>query len=392
MFTVLFIIISFAFVGTGLPDSVLGTAWPVMYPELGLSISLAGYITAAISVGKIISSLLSTRLTRKLGTGLLSAISILIISLSLVGFATVKSPVLFFVWALPLGFGTGIIDTVLNTFAAFHYSASQLSFMQCFYGIGAVVSPFVMSVALGPEGNWRRGYFVVAAIQFFIAILSFIALPVWFRVQKKDRQDNATVGKSLSIPELLRPPRALLSAFCFFSGCAIEWSAGSWSSSYFVNVKEMPAENAATVTMLFYIGLAFGRFLSGLTADKLGRRKVLRLSLMIIGASILVFALPLPTPVTVGALFCLGLGIGPICPNLVHITPKYFGGELAQSVMALQKAMTYLGIMLMPAIFGALADAFTVVVLPYYLILMFAIYALALLSFIRKKKKKADAE
>lgn len=391
MLATLLIVIFISFIGVGLPDSVLGTAWPAMYREFDLPISLAGYITSTVSIGTIISSLMSSKLISKFGTGLVTAVSTLLTAVALLGFSLTQNPVFFFLLAIPLGLGAGAIDTALNAFVALHYTASQMSFLHCFYGLGVAASPFVMSLALGSEGNWRRGYLIVAIIQFSIAAIGFLSLPLWKKVQKKDAEETDITVRTLSIPELVKTPGVMLSCFSFFFNCALELTAGGWSSSFFVNTKGINPDRAALITMLFYIGLACGRFVSGMLAGKLGRRRLLRIALAVQFVSILLFILPLPTVVSAVALFFIGLGIGPVYPNLVHLTPKNFGEDVAQSVMGLQQAMTYAGIMLMPWLFGILAQIFTTALLPYYMMLMLLFYAIAFTALMRtvsKKKRK----
>lgn len=389
MLTALLVIIFISFIGVGLPDSILGTAWPAMYREFGLPISLAGYITSTVSAGTILSSLISSRVINRFGTGMVSAVSTLLTAISLLGFAFTQQPACFFLLAIPLGLGAGAIDTALNAFVALHYSASQMSFLHCFYGLGVAASPFVMSLALGPDGNWRRGYLIVAIIQLTIATLAFLSLPLWKKVQQKDKEENCTASRTLSLAELVKTPGVMLSCFTFFSTCALELTAGGWSSSFFVNTKGLNADRAALITMLFYIGLACGRFFSGVLSGKLGRRRILRISLVVQFFAILLFVLPLPTPVSAVALFLIGLGNGPAYPNLVHLTPKNFGDDLAQSVMGIQQAMTYVGIMLMPWLFGVLAQAFSTALLPYYLLILSLLYAAAFVALMRTVVKKS---
>ncbi len=373
-----------------MPDSVLGTAWPAMYREFGLPISLAGYITATVSVGTIISSLLSARLINKFGTGVVTAFSTLLTAVALLGFALTNNPLFFFVLAVPLGLGAGSIDTALNNFVALHYSASQMSFLHFSYGVGVAASPFVMSLALGEGENWRRGYFIVAAIQFAITAVAFLSLPLWNKIQRQDKEERGITPQTLSIPQLVRIPGVFMSAFAFFASCALELTAGAWSSSYFVNTKGVATDNAAMLTMLFYIGLASARLTSGLLAGRLGRRRLLKLSFLILTCSVLAFVLPLPTYFSAAALFFIGFGIGPIYPNLVHLTPDVFGASLAQSIMGLQQAMTYLGIMLMPALFGILANNFSTALLPYYLMAMLMLYAYALFSLLKSIRQNRN--
>ncbi len=387
----LLVVIFFSFIGIGLPDSVLGTAWPVMYPDLGFPISLAGLFSCTESVGTIIASLMSTRLIRRFGTGRVAAFSTLMTVISLAGFGLSRHPIYFFLLAMVQGLGAGAIDTALNSFVATHYSAAQMSFLHCFYGLGVAISPFVLSLALGAEGNWRRGYLIVASIQFIIVLVEFAALPLWRKVQKKDEEEERPPARILSLRQLVRTPGVLLSCFAFFSTCALEVCAGSWSASYFVNTRGLPGNRAASVTMLFYIGMAVGRLLSGLAAGKLGRKRLLYITLFVLPVAILLLLLPLPIPVTACGLFLIGIGIGPVYPNLAHLTPDNFGQDIAQSVMGIQQAMTYAGVLAMPTLFGVLAQAFSTALLPYYLFFLFAIYALMLTTLLRRVQRRKTA-
>ncbi len=388
MLATLFVVILISFIGVGLPDSVLGTAWPIMYREFELPVSMAGYISMAVSVGTILSSLLSTRLIHRFGTGLVTAVSTLLTAVALLGFSMTSQPVFFFLLAIPLGLGAGAVDTGLNSFVALHYSAAQMSFLHCFYGVGVAVSPLIMSWALGDGGDWRRGYFTVALLQGLITVVAFVALPLWRRMQKKDAEEQNAPPRMLGIVEMFRIPGVAFSCFAFFFSCALELTAGAWSSTYFVNIRGIPADRAATLTMLFYVGLTLGRLLSGIFSTKLGRRRILRISLYTLITSVALFLLPLPTPVSAAALFGIGLAIGPTYPNLVHLTPKNFGEDIAQSVMGLQQAMTYVGILIMPWFFGILADAFSAVLLPYYLLAMLICYTSAFLLLMHTVKKR----
>ncbi len=388
MMTVLLIIIFISFIGVGLPDSVLGTAWPSMYREFGLPISLAGYITAAVSAGTILSSLMSTRLISKYGTGMVTAVSTLLTAAALLGYAWTKEPWMFFLLAIPLGIGGGTIDTALNCFVALHYTASQMSYLHCFYGIGVAASPFVMSLALGDTGDWRRGYTIVALLQFAITAVTFLALPLWKRVQQNEEEESTAENKILSIAELMKKPGVVLSVLAFLTSCGLELTAGGWSSSFFVNTKGVPADQAARLAMLFYVGLAGGRFLSGMFAGKLGRRRILRISLFVLGAADAVMVLPVPTAIAAVCLLLIGLGIGPIFPNLVHLTPQNFGEDIAQSVMGLQQAASYVGVMAMPWLFGVLADRFSTDLFPMYLLILCVLYVVTFVGLMKKVNRR----
>ncbi len=387
MLTTLLIVILISFIGVGLPDSVLGTAWPAMYREFALPISLAGYIGMVVSLGTIVSSLMSAFLIKRLGTGLLTAISTLLTALALLGFSFTSHPAFFFLLAFPLGLGAGAIDTALNNFVALHYSAAKMSFLHCFYGIGVAVSPFIMSMALGNDGDWRRGYFIVALLQAGITFLTFLSLPLWSKIQKRDRNNGEEIEeRTLSLGGLLKMRKVRLSCFAFFTICSLELTAGMWCSSYFVNVKNMPPDRSALITMLFYVGLTLGRFLSGVFANRLGRRRILRISLYILPVALALFALPFNVGLSAAALLLVGVGVGPVYPNLSHLTPKLFGKEITSSVMGVQQASTYIGVLLMPTLFGLLAEYVTPKLLPYFLMVHFLLYAWSLVLLLRKKK------
>lgn len=388
MMTTLLIIIFITFIGVGLPDSVLGTAWPAIYREFNLPVSLAGYISATVSACTIISSLISSKVINKFGTGVVSAVSTLMTAAALLGFAFTDNAVFFFLLAIPLGLGAGSIDTALNNFVALHYSASKMNFLHCFYGIGVAASPYVMSLALGADDNWRKGYIIIGFIQFVIALIAVLSLPLWKKAKKKDESDNPTPPKTLTLSQLFKMPAVRMSCFAFFSYCAMELCAGSWSSTYFVNIKGLSSDKAAQIAMLFYIGLASGRFLSGVVAQKIGRWRIIRIATLILFGAIIMFILPLPVPVAAFALFFIGLGCGPVFPNLTHLTPENFGADISQSVIGVQQASSYTGIMLMPWLFGILAQTISSALFPFYLLFLFAIFASTLLLLQKAVTKK----
>lgn len=270
MMTALLIVIFLTFIGVGLPDSVLGTAWPIMHLDLGLPISMAGYITSTVSACTIVSSLMSARLINRFGTGLVSAISTGLTALALLGYAFNQHAVFLFLLAVPLGLGAGSIDTALNNFVATHYSAARMNFLHCFYGLGVATSPYIMSLALGNSGNWRKGYMIVAIIQLVLTVIAFLSLPLWQRVQQHDQDEQHEENRTLSFSELLKLPAARASCLAFFASCALELCAGSWASSYFVNARGLSADAAARSAMLFYAGLTLSRFFSGVLAPPLG--------------------------------------------------------------------------------------------------------------------------
>lgn len=384
--TVLLIIIFISFIGVGLPDSILGTAWPSIYREFDLPISLAGYITATVSACTIISSLLSSKVINRFGTGVVTAVSTILTVVALFGFAFSGNAIFFFVMAIPLGLGAGSIDTALNNFVALHYSATKMNFLHCFYGLGIAASPYIMSYALGNDNNWRKGYILVAVIQSVIALIAILSLPLWKKVERQEKKADNVV-KVLKLSDLIKMPAVRLSCYTFFSSCALELTAGSWSSTYFVNTKGVIPDKAAQITMLFYVGLAFGRFLSGVLAKKLSRWQIIGISTSVLFGAIIIFILPVSIMATSIALFFIGLGIGPIFPNLTHLTPENFGRDISQSVMGVQQASAYIGIMIMPWLFGMLAQICSTKIFPCYLFIMFMVYMTTLVMLNRKVKR-----
>ncbi len=376
MMTILLLVIFITFIGVGLPDSVLGTAWPAMYRDFGLPMSLAGYLSMTISLGTIFSSLVSSKLINRFGTGVVTAGSTVMTAAALFGFAATKDVVFLFALAIPLGLGGGTVDAALNNFVALHYSASQMNYLHCFYGIGVAVSPYLMSVALSADNDWRRGYISIALIQSLIALIAIASLPLWKKVGKRDEEEN-TPARVLSFSQLMKMRAVRTGCLVYFATCAVELTAGSWSSTFFVNSKGFDADKAAQVTMLFYIGLALGRFLSGILAKWLDLWRLIWIANGVKGLAIVLLLLPLPTAFAIVALFLMGLGIGPIFPNLTHLTPQLFGKDISQSVIGVQFAACYVGVMVMPWLFGVLAQQFTTGIFGGYLMAMFLVYIIA---------------
>ncbi len=381
MMILLLTVIFIMFIGLGIPDSVLGVAWPSLYPDLGVTISFAGYITATVSALTVVSGLLSSKLINRLGNGVVASVSTLCTAIALLGYSFTEHPLFLFIFAIPLGLGAGAIDAALNGFVVLHYSASKLSYLHCFYGLGITMSPFVMSIVLD-EGGWRNGYRIMAVVQLVIALIGFASLPLWKKVKVNTLEE--VQQKTVPVKELLKKPDIWLNGSILFMSDALLMTTGAWCSSYFVEYKEFNPDKAASITMLYYIGLAVGRFLSGMFADKIGRRKVLRISLSILPVALIMFMLPVDLKISAIALFLIGMGIGPVYPNITHMTPEIFGEDIAQSVIGVGQAMCYTGITLMPWLFGLLAEKFSTALLPYYLSAMFIVYAVTFILLMRK--------
>ncbi len=371
MATVFLIVIYITFIGLGIPDSLFGTAWPAIYTDFDLPVSWASFITLTISGGTIVSSLLASKMIRRLGTGRVTAISTAMTAAALLGFSCSKS--FWFLWlmAIPLGLGAGAIDTGLNNYVALHYKASHMNFLHCFYGIGVTLSPFLMSLALSQDTNWRKGYRIIFWFQLAITILSAATLPMWKKMGDKQSEEESEQGTSSF--GILKNPKIYIVGLVFFSSCGIEYTCGNWGSTFLVDAKGMSVDTAATVITFYYTGMTLGRFLSGILSTKLSSSRIIKFSQAIIALAILLLLLPLPSVACCVALFLIGLGNGPIYPNLLHLTPFHFGAEASQSAMGMQMAIAYLGILSAPAVFGLIAQNLGVGLFPYFIGCLFAV-------------------
>jgi len=279
MYSFLIVIIYLAFIGLGLPDSMIGSAWPVMHVELSVPVSYAGIITMIISGGTIVSSLLSDRLTKKLGTGLVTAISVLMTAVALLGFSFSDSFILLCLWAIPFGLGAGAVDAALNNYVALHYSSRFMSWLHCFWGVGAAVSPYIMGDCLLSNAGWQGGYRSVGTIQVVLTAILFLSLPMWKkRVGTQEIKKNAERPKRLTEVFRIKGVPYVLGAFFAYS--TVESTAGLWASSYLVQYRGIDVETAARFASLFYLGITFGRFLSGFVADRLGDKRLIRIGII----------------------------------------------------------------------------------------------------------------
>ena len=388
MATVLLVIIYIAFIGLGIPDSLFGTAWPAIYQEFGLPVSAASCVTLLISGGTVCSSLLSARVIRRFGTGAVTAFSTALTAAALLGFSVSHQIIWLCLFAIPLGLGAGAIDSGLNHYVALHYKATHMNFLHCFYGIGVSLSPYLMSLALSGQGDWRGGYRTMFLVQGGIALLTITTLPLWKRAHPVEKQEEENHTRVVKISVLARNPAIWQVWLVFIASCAIEYTCGTWGSTFLVGAKNMPVDRAAQAVTLFYVGMAMGRFLSGIAACRISSWKLIHIGLGLIGVSIVWLCLPLPAVISSVGLLLVGLGIGPIFPNLIHLTPRNFGKDCSQSVMGTQMAASYIGIMLMPPLFGLLAQGVSVALFPYFLLALFAVTVAATAFLIRDLKKQ----
>ncbi|KAE9633161.1 MAG: hypothetical protein PWP07_1624 [Epulopiscium sp.] len=372
--TVLLIIIYLAFISLGLPDSLLGSAWPSIYPNMGVPISYAGIVSMIIAGGTIVSSLWSDRLIRKFGTGLVTVISVFMTALALLGFSI--SDVFFelCLFAIPLGLGAGSIDAALNNFVALHYKAKHMSWLHCFWGVGAMTGPIIMSYFLERGIIFQMGYRTVAMIQLSLAIVLIVTLPLWKKASStyneeiyiNESNQKTQIQKVISKNELLRLPGAKQALLAFFCYCSIEATLGLWGSSFVTIAHGVSAETAAKWASFFYFGITFGRFLSGFVTLKMNNRQMVYLGETLLGIGIVMLILPLGQVLSGIGLVMSGIGCAPIYPSLLHETPVNFGEEYSQSIMGVQMACAYVGSTFMPPLFGILANYIGYSFMPFY--------------------------
>lgn len=381
-------IIAISYIAVGLPDSVLGSVWPAVYNDLNLPVSMAGYIGMTVSGCTVISCLLSTRLAVRFGTGPVSAFSALLTALALIGMSFSQSPVYFFLLSVPLGMGAGTVDSALNGFVALYCSNSQMSYLHCFYGLGVTLSPYLISLCLADDNNWRKAYLTVGMIQAVISLLIFISVPYWKKKEKSCISGEEKSPRALSLKEMLRIPSVVLSCLVFYLICATEYTAGVWSSTFFAEYKGFAPDKAAGTAMLFYVGMTLGRFMSGVFGNKLGSRRILCICAVILLTASVIIALPLPSFVAAFGLLLFGFGMGPTFPNLSYLVPTLFGRDISSSVIGVQLASTYVGIMTVPPIFGVLAEKVSAGLFPYYLLAMLCLFIAASVMTVKSLAKK----
>lgn len=369
MYIFLLSLIYLAFISLGLPDSLLGSGWPAMHAELNVPVSYMGFVSMVISGGTIISSLMSDRLTRRLGTRWVTVISVFLTVIALFGFSFSNKFAMLIAFAVPYGLGAGAIDAALNNYVALHYKAKHMSWLHCFWGVGTIISPFIMGYAL-KNAEWNSGYRTVGFIQLGIGLLLLITLPVWRVNNKTDIKRQKSVGlvdalKIKGVPFLLMG---------FFAYCAAEATAMHWASTYFAEVKGIASYRAANFASLFYIGITCGRFISGFITDKLGDRKMIVSGTCVLICGIAALLLPTVSYFVAAAAFVvIGLGCAPIYPCIIHSTPDNFGAENSGAIIGIQMASAYVGSTFVPPLFGLLGNLTGFSIMPFYLLVFVAL-------------------
>lgn len=384
MYSILLAIIYLAFISLGLPDSILGAAWPSMQPQLGVPVSYAGGISVIIAGGTIISSLFSNYLIHKLGTGRVTAISVGMTAAALFGFSVSDSYWQLCLWGIPYGLGAGSVDAALNNFVALHYKAKHMSWLHCFWGIGATAGPYIMGFVLTGGMSWNAGYRIISILQVILTAVLIVTLPLW-KEQKAGAETGEEKQKALSLPEVLRLPGAQNVLIGFFCYCSLEATAGLWASSYMVLNRGIVAETAAKWAALFYLGITAGRLVSGFITMKFSDKNMIRMGQLIIACGILLFLLPLGNGAALFGLLMTGVGCAPIYPSLIHATPDTFGKDVSQSVIGVQMASAYVGTTFMPPLFGILADAVGIGCYPIFLA-VFLVFMIVMLESLNRHR------
>lgn len=374
MYLLLLSLIYLAFISLGLPDSLLGAAWPTMQEAYQVPISYMGIISMTISGGTICSSLLSERLTHRFGTKYVTVFSVFLTAIALFGFSLSGSFWLLCIWAVPYGLGAGAIDAALNNYVAVHYTSRHISWLHCFWGVGTIISPYIMSAAL-LHSTWENGYRIVSLIQFAIAIILLSTLSIWKVNQKNDGEEDKHVLLGLKGALKIRGvPFILIGFLCY---CAGESTSMLWASSYLTQARGISKEAAAAFAALFFIGITAGRFAAGFISEKIGDRKMIRLGTTIIIFGIICMSLPVKTDIAaLAGLVVIGLGCAPVYPCIIHSTPSHFGSNNSQAIIGIQMASAYMGSTFIPPLFGLIANHISIKLFPVFLLLFFTMMIL----------------
>ena len=377
MATLLIAIIYLAFVSMGLPDALLGSAWPTVFEQLDVSVSYAGLVTIIMSSGTVISSLMSDRLLRRFGTGMVTAGCTLLTAVALFGFSISTSFVHLCLWALPYGLGAGSIDAALNNYVALKYKSRHMSWIHFCWGVGATIGPYIMGSVLTGGSPWTDGYRMVGFIQAAMTVILFASMPVWRRNEVAQQENSEDNGKRVTKISVLRIPGAKAILIAFFCYCSVETTAGLWASSYMTLFRGVAPDAAARWASAFYLGITLGRFFIGFIADRVGDRNMVRIGQGVMIAGTVLMLIPAGNALCFAGLLMIGLGCAPVYPCLLHETPVNFGAENSQTIMGLQMACAYTGSTLMPPVMGLIAQHVSISLYPVFL-MAFAVLMLAM--------------
>ncbi|MDU3090386.1 MAG: MFS transporter [Clostridium sp.] len=384
MIHLLLAVIYLSFISLGLPDSLLGSAWPAMYGEFGVPVSYAGIISMIIAAGTILSSLQSDRLTRKLVTGKVTVISVAMTAVALFGFSFSNSFWILCFWAIPYGLGAGSVDASLNNYVALNYASRHMSWLHCMWGVGASLGPYIMGYAMTGGQGWNSGYGYIAVLQIVLTIILIFSLPLW-KNRTEEKNENSVNAKTLTLKEIIKISGAKEIMITFFCYCALEQTTGLWASSYLTLHKGISADKAASFASMFFIGITIGRAFSGFITMKLSDSKMIRFGQGVAAIGIITLMLPFGEYISLIGLIMIGLGCAPIYPCIIHSTPEYFGADKSQAIIGVQMASAYIGTLLMPPIFGLIAEYINVSLYPVYLFIVMIFMVVMHEALLRKK-------
>ena len=371
MGSLLLALIYVCFISLGLPDSLLGSAWPILHMEINVPVSFAGIISMTIFLGTILSSLFSDKLLRKFGAGKVTAVSVTMTAVALFGFSISNQFWMLILWAIPYGLGAGGVDAILNNYVALHFKAQHMSWLHCMWGVGASISPYIMNFSLVRLDNWSYGYLIVSIIQIVLSVVIFASIPLWKK--GSSNADEKAQAKPLSFKEIFAIKGAVPCFLTFFAYCSLELTTSLWASSYLVQKWAFTPEAAAGFASMFYIGITLGRFANGFLAMKLGDHFLIRMGLGIITTGIALLLLPFHSVFALIGFVVIGLGCAPIYPCIIHMTPTVFGEDKSQAMIGVQMAFAYTGFLIMPSLFGVIADYISIALLPVYHFVLLAL-------------------
>lgn len=396
MLSLLLPIIYVAFISLGLPDALLGAAWPVMRNEFNVPLSYAGIVSMIIALGTVVSSLKSDALNIKFGTGKITAASVGMTAIALFGFSVSTQFWQICLWAIPYGLGAGSVDAALNNYVALHYKSHHMSWLHCFWGVGATLGPCIMGAVLARGGIWNGGYRIISIMQIVLTAILIFSLPLWKKSDEIFLQENSSAKSSeekserkpLSLKEIFKISGAKEICICFFCYSAVEQTSGLWAASFLTLCRNVQPETAATFASLFYFGIMIGRAASGFITFKLNDAQMIRLGETVILLGVICVALPFEKILSLAGLVLIGLGCAPIYPSIIHSTPAHFGAEKSQAIIGVQMASAYIGTSFMPPLFGLIANHISIALFPAFLALALILMA-AMYRALERKTKNA---
>lgn len=388
MISILLVIIYLAFISLGLPDSLLGSAWPTIYREFGAPVSYMGIISMIISIGTVISSLQSDRLTRRFGAGKVTVVSVTMTAVALLGFSVSDSMWMLCLWAIPYGLGAGSVDAALNNYVAVHYASRHMSWLHCMWGLGAIIGPYAISFALTKGYGWHGGYRIIGIFQVVLSAILLFSLPLWKKQAGSEEGSADAQTKSLTINGILKLTGAKEILVMFFCYCAVEQTTMQWASTYLNSQRGIDAKTAAGYASLFFIGITVGRAISGFLTMKFSDAQMIRLGQCLILLGVVCLFLPVGNFAALAGLIIIGLGCAPIYPCVIHSTPAYFGTDKSQAIVGVQMASAYIGTTVAPPLFGLIGNHISMSILPVYILLILAVMVLMHERLIKKMGAK----